>query len=119
MSSGLDDIEIALTEGVEYVISDLSGDVVTLPKILNVAGREEMLVYCVFLTLPFMALVSIPGVNTVFGLVMGLVGVGIMTDHRIHGHRFEGTLFHLSSVARDCLSAGCLNGYVSHWRGLA
>jgi hypothetical protein len=53
----------------------------TLQEILSVIGREGMLVLCIFLTLPFMVPVSIPGVSTVFGLVIGLVGIGIMT-HR-------------------------------------
>jgi hypothetical protein len=81
MGSGCDQTEMTLAKSVEYVIKNLSGDVVTLREILNVIGREGMLVFCIFLTLPFMVPVSIPGVSTVFGLVIGLVGVGIMT-HR-------------------------------------
>jgi hypothetical protein len=76
-----DTTEMTPTESVEYVIKNLSVDVVTLREILNVIGREGMLVFCIFLTLPFMVPVSIPGVSTVFGIVIGLVGVGIMT-HR-------------------------------------
>lgn len=68
-------------ESVEYVSKILSGDVVTLREIFNVIGREGMMVFCIFLTLPFMVPVSIPGVSTVFGLVIGLAGVGIIT-HR-------------------------------------
>lgn len=74
-----DKTEMTLAECVECVIKNLSGDVVTLREILNVIGREGMLVFCIFLTLPFMVPVSIPGVSTVFGLVMGLIGIGIMT----------------------------------------
>jgi hypothetical protein len=81
MDTQRDTTEMTPAESVEYVIKNLSGDVVTLREILNVIGREGMLVFCIFLTLPFMVPVSIPGVSTVFGLVIGLVGVGIMT-HR-------------------------------------
>ena len=81
MDTQHDTTEMTPTESVEYVIKNLSGDVVTLREILNVIGREGMLVFCIFLTLPFMVPVSIPGVSTVFGIVIGLVGVGIMT-HR-------------------------------------
>jgi hypothetical protein len=80
--------EMTPAESVEYVIKNLSGDVVTLREILNVIGREGMLVFCIFLTLPFMVPVSIPGVSTLFGLVIGLVGVGIMT-HRPPGCRID------------------------------
>ncbi|MEM5787879.1 MAG: exopolysaccharide biosynthesis protein [Syntrophobacteraceae bacterium] len=81
MDSGQDKTETTLAESVEYVIKNLSGDVVTLREILDVIGREGMLVFCIFLTLPFMVPISIPGVSTVFGLVIGLIGFGIMT-HR-------------------------------------
>lgn len=81
MDTQHDKTEMTPAESVAYVIKNLSGDVVTLREILNVIGREGMLVFCIFLTLPFMVPVSIPGVSTVFGLVIGLVGVGIMT-HR-------------------------------------
>lgn len=81
MDTQRDKTEMTPAESVEYVIKNLSGDVVTLREILNVIGREGMLVFCIFLTLPFMVPVSIPGVSTVFGMVIGLVGVGIMT-HR-------------------------------------
>ncbi|WP_286818454.1 exopolysaccharide biosynthesis protein [Desulfobacter sp. UBA2225] len=73
--------EMTPAESVEYVSKILSGDVVTLREIFNGIGREGMMVFCIFLTLPFMVPVSIPGVSTVFGLVIGLVGVGIIT-HR-------------------------------------
>lgn len=74
-------IEVKPAESVECVINNISGDVVTLREMLNVIGREGMLLFCIILTLPFMVPVSIPGVSTVFGLIIGLVGVGIMTNH--------------------------------------
>jgi hypothetical protein len=74
-------IEMTAAESVEHVIKNLSGDVVTLREIINVIGREGMLVFCIFLTLPFMVPVSIPGISTLFGLAIGLIGLGVMT-HR-------------------------------------
>ena len=74
-------IEMTAAESIEHVIKNLSGDVVTLREIINVIGREGMLVFCIFLTLPFMVPVSIPGISTLFGLAIGLIGLGIMT-HR-------------------------------------
>lgn len=81
MHTGREENEMTLAESVEHVIRNLSGDVVTLRQILDLIGIEGMLVFCIFLTLPFMVPVSIPGVSTVFGLVIVLIGVGIMT-HR-------------------------------------
>jgi hypothetical protein len=74
-------IEMTAAESVEHVIKNLSGDVVTLREIINVIGHEGMLVFCIFLTLPFMVPVSIPGISTLFGLAIGLIGLGVMT-HR-------------------------------------
>jgi hypothetical protein len=73
-------IEIMPSESVKYVIKNLSGDMVTFRDIINVIGRDGMLVFCILLTLPFMVPVSIPGVSTLFGLVIGLIGAGIMTQ---------------------------------------
>jgi len=81
MEAGSEKKEKTLAESVEYVIKNLSGDMVTLREILNLIGIEGMLVFCIFLTLPFLVPVSIPGVSTVFGLVIVLIGAGIMT-HR-------------------------------------
>jgi len=74
-------LEMTAAESVEHVIKNISGDEVTLREIINVIGREGMLVFCIFLTLPFMVPASIPGVSTLFGLAIGLIGVAIMT-HR-------------------------------------
>jgi hypothetical protein len=43
-------------------------------------GREGLLLFCIFLTLPFMVPVSIPGVSTVFGAVILLIGVSVVLD---------------------------------------
>ncbi|KAF5062507.1 Exopolysaccharide synthesis, ExoD [anaerobic digester metagenome] len=69
------------TESIEYAKRNLSGDMVNLRDVINIFGRDGMLVLCTFLTLPFMVPVSIPGASTVFGLAIGLIGVGVMT-HR-------------------------------------
>jgi len=50
--------------------------------VLELMGREGQLLFCVFLTIPFMVPVSIPGVSTVFGLVILLTGFGLMTRRK-------------------------------------
>ena len=80
MDSGFKEIDETLAEKVVFVIGRLSGEVVTLREVLLLIGREGMMIFCVFLTLPFMVPVSIPGVSTVFGLVILLIGIGIMTN---------------------------------------
>jgi len=81
MDTDLINIEMTPAESIEYVKNNLSGDMVNLHDIINIFGRDGMLVLCAFLTLPFMVPVSIPGASTLFGLAIGLIGVGVMT-HR-------------------------------------
>ncbi len=80
MGSGFEEIDETLAEKVVFVIGRLSGESVTLREVLQLIGREGMTIFCIFLTLPFMVPVSIPGVSTVFGLVILLIGIGIMTN---------------------------------------
>jgi len=76
------DEDKTLSETVLEAISCLKGERVRLDEILDLLGRDGMLVVCVFLTLPFMVPVSIPGVSTVFGLMILLIGVGILANRR-------------------------------------
>ena len=66
-----------LGETLNAVAAQLTGETVTLRQVLSLLGEEGLLVFCAFLTLPFLIPVSIPGVSTVFGLVIILLGVGI------------------------------------------
>ena len=66
-----------LGETLNTVASQLTGETVTLREVLGMLGEQGLLVFCAFLTLPFLLVVSIPGVSTVFGLVIILLGVGI------------------------------------------
>jgi hypothetical protein len=66
-----------LGETLNDVASRLTGETVTLRDVLGMLGEQGLLVFCAFLTLPFLLVVSIPGVSTVFGLVIILLGVGI------------------------------------------
>jgi hypothetical protein len=53
---------------------------ITMGSILELVERDGLLILCIFLTLPFMVPVSIPGVSTIFGLIILLIGLSIMFD---------------------------------------
>lgn len=72
--------ETTLREKLEQVVRRLPADEVSLAQILELIGREGLLLFCLFLTLPFMVPVSIPGVSTVFGAVILLIGVSLVFD---------------------------------------
>jgi len=49
----------------------------TLRSLFALIGEQGMLMFCMVLTIPFLLPVSIPGVSTVFGLLITLIGVGV------------------------------------------
>lgn len=59
------------------VSASLPPDSVSLRELLALMGEEGLLLACVFLSLPFMLPVSIPGVSTVFGLAIILIAIGV------------------------------------------
>lgn len=64
-----------LGEQLATIIRDLPEDRVTLGELLDVFGNEGLLLLTMLLTLVFLIPVSIPGVSTVFGAAILLVGI--------------------------------------------
>ena len=62
------------------VIDEIDGDTVTLKALLERSGREGMLLVCALASLPFLIPVSIPGVSTVFGAAMVLLGSALFLN---------------------------------------
>lgn len=65
----------ALGEQLAMIIRNLPEDQLTLGELLAVFGDEGLLLLTMLLTLVFLIPVSIPGVSTVFGAVILLVGI--------------------------------------------
>ena len=65
----------SLGEQIKLVIDQLPTNTVSLGEILELVGREGMLLLVAFLTLVFMVPVSIPGVSTIFGAAILLIGI--------------------------------------------
>lgn len=59
------------------VADSLPGESVMLRDLLELIGEQGLLLLCIFLSLPFLLPVSIPGVSTVFGLTIILIGAGV------------------------------------------
>ncbi|MEI6084931.1 MAG: exopolysaccharide biosynthesis protein [Verrucomicrobiota bacterium] len=59
------------------VAESLPPQSVTLRDLLTLIGEQGLLLLCVFLSLPFLLPVSIPGVSTVFGLAIIFIGTGV------------------------------------------
>ncbi|HEX4844246.1 MAG TPA: exopolysaccharide biosynthesis protein [Limnobacter sp.] len=67
--------ELPLGDQIKHVIAQLPPSTVSLGEILELVGRDGMLLLVAFLTLVFMVPVSIPGVSTIFGAAILLIGI--------------------------------------------
>lgn len=69
---------IPIREKLETIIAELPQDKLTLAEIRDILGRDGMLLLVILLTVVFLIPVSIPGVSTVFGGTILLIGVSIL-----------------------------------------
>lgn len=65
----------SLGEKLKVIIGKLPSGGVTLAEIRDLVGQDGLLLLTAFLTLVFMVPVSIPGVSTVFGAAILLIGI--------------------------------------------
>ncbi|MDO4709123.1 MAG: exopolysaccharide biosynthesis protein [Pseudomonadota bacterium] len=65
----------SLSEQIEAMIDALPAEHLSLGELLKVLGDEGLLVLTIMLTLVFLIPVSIPGVSTVFGAAILLIGI--------------------------------------------
>lgn len=80
MNAHIHDTEKSLSQTLREVRAALQGDKVTLAELLELIGEQGLLLFVMFLMIPFLLPVSIPGVSTVFSLVVILVGAGVATN---------------------------------------
>lgn len=79
-SARFEDTSGSLREALDGAIARIGGDTVTLREMIGLIGEQGLLLICALLTLPFLLPVSIPGVSTVFGLAIILIGLGIAAN---------------------------------------
>ncbi|WP_325099767.1 exopolysaccharide biosynthesis protein [Aquamicrobium zhengzhouense] len=83
--------------------ANMPGPHITLREILATIGDHGPLILCAVLSVPFLLPVSIPGVSTVFGLAILLLGLGItlnrmpwlprqIMDRKINAAKLSGVL---------------------------
>lgn len=65
---------------IEAIIARLPEDSLTLGEVLDAFGDEGLLLIAMLLTLVFLIPVSIPGVSTVFGAALLMIGVSRLID---------------------------------------
>lgn len=77
MDAQFKDTDASLAFTLRRTVAALQNDTVTLRELLELVGEQGLLLFCIMLTLPFLFPVSIPGISTVFGLVIILIGIGV------------------------------------------
>lgn len=75
--AALDAPQEALSTYLVQTAASFPGEKTTVRAILDRVGERGMMVLCVFLCVPFMVPVSIPGVSTVFGFAITLAGLAV------------------------------------------
>src|SRR5690606_16460665 len=53
---------------------------ITLRDLLSMIGEQGMLFFCIILTIPFLTPIPLPGVSTVFGLLIMLISLGVILN---------------------------------------
>lgn len=71
------DTEASVVSTLQNTAESLKGRTITIRELLEAVGEQGLLLFCSVLTLPFLFPISIPGVSTVFGLIITLIGVGV------------------------------------------
>ena len=77
MTELIHDVRTNLSRALLDAAKSLSGETASVRELLALIGEQGMLMFCIFLTIPFLVPVSIPGVSTVFGLLVILIGIGV------------------------------------------
>ena len=73
-TSAHDEVE-SLGEKIELIILKMPESDVSLIEIMDIVGSDGLLLLTIFLSLIFLVPVSIPGVSTVFGSAILLIGI--------------------------------------------
>lgn len=72
--------EKPLSAALAEMACSIRGESISVRELLEELGEQGMLMCSIFLIIPFLVPVSIPGVSTVFGLVITLIGVGVTAN---------------------------------------
>lgn len=68
----------SLREKLQKIINNLPKDKLTLQEVRDQLGQEGMLLFIALLTIVFLIPVSIPGVSTIFGGTILLIGISLL-----------------------------------------
>lgn len=73
----------SLGEKIELIIAKMPPTEVTLAEIMDIVGADSLMLLTIFLSLVFLVPVSIPGVSTVFGTGILLIGITRLLNRKL------------------------------------
>jgi hypothetical protein len=80
ITARLHDPTESLSATFERTAAEIRGQTVSVRGLMELVGEQGLLIVCVFLSIPFLFPVAIPGTSTIFGLLIGLIGLGVMAN---------------------------------------
>lgn len=95
-----------LTKKVKKIIDKLPAGDITLSEIVNILGRDGMLLFAALLTIVFLIPVSIPGVSTAFGIMIFLIGLSLFLNRELWLPKFINLKTLSSDKIRSSLGKG-------------
>lgn len=101
----------ALGEKIEHIVETLPPQEVTLVEIMDIVGVDSLLLLTIFLSLIFLVPVSIPGVSTVFGSAILLIGITNLFSKKYGCRR--------RSRIGNYLRTNCVKDFNARWYGCA
>jgi hypothetical protein len=75
--------KVSLGGKLEKVIKNLPSSEVNLIEILDIIGNDSLMMLTIFLALVFLVPISIPGVSTVFGSAILLIGISHLLNRKL------------------------------------
>ncbi len=70
----------SLSQTFERTAAAIQSHAVTVRELLALIGEQGLLLFCIFVAIPFLLPISIPGSSTILGALILLIGVGVMTN---------------------------------------
>jgi hypothetical protein len=83
MDAQFRDTDVSLGTALKQTMAAIQGDSISLQELLALIGEQSLLLFCTILTLPFLLPVSIPGVSTVFGIVIIFIGLSVTLNRTL------------------------------------
>jgi hypothetical protein len=72
------DTDKPLSETLTDIAASLPEGSITVRQLLALVGEQAILLFCIIMTIPFLTPIPLPGISTVFGLLIMLVSVGVI-----------------------------------------